>query len=153
MREGTLDSLIEDLGTKLKKVFKKTSRRVYFDVEASDLLDVAKHILGVDGVRYAIATGIDTPAGFEVLHHFGFDKDDMMVSVRVLTDRDNPTLPSVATVTKAAEWIEREMHDLLGITFRDHPDMRRLILPEDWPDDVFPLRRGKPWEGKVEKKI
>ena len=153
MQENVLDKLIEELGPKLKKVFRKSERRVYLDIETKDLLDVAKYILDIDGVRYAIATGIDTPAGFEVLHHFDFDEHNMIVSVRVLADRDNPILPSVATITKAAEWIEREMHDMLGINFEDHPDMRRLLLSEDWPDDVFPLRRGKPWEGKVEKKI
>jgi len=153
VQESVLDKLIEDLGPRLKKVFKKSKRRVYLDVEPDGLLDVARYILKMDGVRYAIATGIDTPAGFEVLHHFDFDKHNMIVSVRVLADRDNPILPSVATITKAAEWIEREMHDMLGINFEDHPDMRRLLLPEDWPDDVFPLRCGRPWEGKVPKKI
>ncbi|MBN2207811.1 MAG: NADH-quinone oxidoreductase subunit C [Candidatus Coatesbacteria bacterium] len=153
MQEAVLNKLTEDLGPKLKKVFRKSKRRVYIDVEPENLLEVAKYVLGIDGVRYAIATGIDTPVGFEVLHHFDFDKNDMVVSVRALADRENPRLPSVATITKAAEWIEREMHDLLGIEFEDHPDMRRLLLPEDWPDDVFPLRRGKPWEGKVPKKI
>lgn len=153
MQESVLEKLVEDLGPKLKKVFKKSKRRVYLDVEPEHLLDVAGYILKIEGVRYVIATGIDTPAGFEVLHHFDFDLHNMIVSVRVLADRDNPVLPSVATISKAAEWIEREMHDLLGINFENHPDMRRLILPEDWPDDVFPLRRGKPWEGKVKKRI
>lgn len=153
MKEAVIDKLVEDLGPKLRKVFKKSKRRVYLDVEAEDLLDVAKYILDIDGVRYAIATGIDTPAGFEVLHHFDFDKHDIIVSVRASVDRDNPILPSVATISKAAEWIEREMHELLGIDFEDHPDMRHLLLPDDWPEDVFPLRRGRPWEGKVPKKI
>lgn len=137
----------------MKRVFKRSKRRVYLDVEPKDLLSVARYLLAMDGVRYATATGIDTPSGFEVIHHFDFDSNDMIVSVRVIAQRENPTLPSVATVSKAAEWIEREMHDLLGINFENHPDMRRLILPEDWPEDVCPLRRGKPWEGKVPKKI
>ena len=153
MQENVLDKLIEDLGPKLKKVFKKSPRRVYLDVEPSQVLDVTEYIFNIDGVRFAIATGIDTPAGFEVIYHFDFDKHNMVASVRVLADHENPTLPSVATISKSVEWIEREMHDLLGINFEDHPDMRRLLLPEEWPDDVFPLRRGKPWEGKVEKKI
>ena len=153
MQEAALNKLTEDLGPKLKKVFRKSKRRVYLDVEPDNLLDVARYIFSIDGVRFAIATGIDTPAGFEVLYHFDFDKNDMIVSVRVLADRDNPTLPSVATISKAVNWIEREMHDLLGIDFEGHPDMRRLLLPDDWPEGVYPMRRGKPWEGKVEKKI
>jgi len=153
VQEAVLNKLTEDLGPKLKKVFRKSKRRVYLDVEPDNVLDVARHILGIDGVRFAIATGIDTPSGFEVLYHFDFDKDDMVVSVRVLANRENPTLPSVATISKAADWVEREMRELLGINFEGHPDMRRLLLPDDWPDGVYPLRRGKPWEGKVEKKI
>ena len=57
MKEAVIDKLVEDLGPKLRKVFKKSKRRVYLDVEAEDLLDVAKYILDIDGVRYAIATG------------------------------------------------------------------------------------------------
>ena len=47
----------------------------------------------------------------------------------------------MAACTEAAEWIEREMWELLGISFRDHPDLRHLVLQDDWPEGKYPLRR------------
>jgi Ni,Fe-hydrogenase III component G len=40
-----------------------------------------------------------------------------------------------------AEWIEREIHDILGIEIKHHPNMRRLVLADDWPEGVYPLRK------------
>jgi len=66
---------------------------------------------------------------------------DMVVTVRTKLDRDNPQVDSVAAICKGAEWIEREMWELLGITFRNHPDVRHLLLRDDWPEGKYPLRR------------
>jgi len=60
-------------------------------------------------------------------------------AVRVEVDRDNAVIPSVAHVWPAADWHEREAYDLMGITFSGHPDLRRILCPEDW--DGHPLRK------------
>jgi len=104
-------------------------------------------------VRFAIASGMQTGTGFEVLYHFAFDSDNCLVNVRVFTEEDPPVFDSISSVVLAAQYIEREMHDLLGLQFRNHPGLERILLSEDWPEGVYPLRRGKPWEGKVEKRI
>lgn len=59
--------------------------------------------------------------------------------VRVVTDRDDPLIPSVAKVWPAADWHEREAFDLMGIKFSDHPDLRRILCPDDW--EGHPLRK------------
>ena len=48
----------------------------------------------------------------------------------------------MALLCPAAEWIEREMWELLGIDFKNHPDMRHLLLDDDWPEGNYPLRRS-----------
>ncbi|HOJ39858.1 MAG TPA: NADH-quinone oxidoreductase subunit C, partial [bacterium] len=78
---------------------------------------------------------------FEILYHFSFDKEDVMVSLRVRLTRDNPEAPSLSGLIKGAAWIEREMHELFGINFVGHPGLKRLLLPEDWPEKVYPLRK------------
>jgi len=65
----------------------------------------------------------------------------LMFTVRTKLDRDKPALESIAGICKGAEWIEREMWELLGITFKNHPDMRHLLLADDWPEGKYPLRR------------
>lgn len=60
-------------------------------------------------------------------------------AIRVTTDRTSACLPSVAHVWPAADWHEREVYDMFGIEFTDHPDLRRILCPDDWAG--FPLRK------------
>ena len=59
--------------------------------------------------------------------------------LKVNAARDDPQVPSVADVWRHADWQEREVFDLLGVRFPGHPDLRRILMPEDWPG--HPLRK------------
>ena len=61
------------------------------------------------------------------------------VALKVVLDRTAPRVESVWAVWPAAEWHEREAYDLMGVTFLNHPDLRRILLPEDWVG--HPLRK------------
>lgn len=60
-------------------------------------------------------------------------------AVKITVDRDEPVIPSVAHVWPAADWHEREAFDLMGIDFSSHPDLRRILCPDDW--EGYPLRK------------
>ncbi len=60
-------------------------------------------------------------------------------AIRVVTDRDDPVIPSVAHIWPTADWHEREAYDLMGIRFSGHPDLRRILCPDDWVG--YPLRK------------
>ena len=71
----------------------------------------------------------------------------MIVSLRVILPRDKLEIASLTGVFEGANWIEREINEMLGIKFTGHPELRRLLLPEDWPEGVYPLRRDyKEWD-------
>jgi len=59
--------------------------------------------------------------------------------LKVQLDRENPSVISLVSLWKAADWHERETYDMYGIVYQDHPDLRRILLPEDWPG--YPMRK------------
>jgi NADH-quinone oxidoreductase subunit C len=69
--------------------------------------------------------------------------------VKTGADDPNPTLPSVAMLWPGADWMEREVFDMYGIVFEGHPDLRRILMPEEFT--AFPLRKDYPLRGRGER--
>ena len=86
-------------------------------------------------------TGVDYKAKgvIEVVYHLYSYPHRHSIVLKVDAPRDNPVVPTVENVWKAANWLEREIFDLLGVTFDGHSDLRRLLMPEDWIG--YPLRK------------
>jgi len=147
MPPAVVEKIRQTLGDRIKNLNIRSDRRVYIDIDAADLTYVARYLFNDLGARLATVSGMDTVKGFEVLYHFDFDSDNLIVSVRVLTPHDKAELDSITPIIKGADFIEREIHDLLGINFRNHPDLRPLILPDDWPAGVYPLRQRRANKG------
>ncbi|HEX7058142.1 MAG TPA: NADH-quinone oxidoreductase subunit C [Bacilli bacterium] len=84
-------------------------------------------------------TGIDAETHMEVAYHLLSLVSKREYCVKVKTDRDRPSISSVTAIWSAANWNEREIYDLLGIDFPGHPDLRRIMLPDDWVG--HPLRK------------
>ena len=118
-----------------------TPSRVYLTVPAEHMPRAAGVLYETLDMRFATATGSDLGERLEVLYHFCHDPVGAVVSLRTSTPKSEAALPSVTPVVPPAEWIERELYDLLGITFAGHPRPERLILADDWPDGVYPLRK------------
>jgi NADH:ubiquinone oxidoreductase subunit C len=84
-------------------------------------------------------SGVDYGADLGVIYHLRSTFFDHVVVLKTRTsDRENPMLDSVADIWKTADFHEREVYDLLGIKFKNHPDLRRLFLDNSWG---FPLRK------------
>lgn len=111
-------------------------------VPASRLYKLAKQLRENEKTDYDFLfcmSGVDYGSDLGVVYHLRSTKFNHTVVLKTRTsDRINPVLDSVTNIWKTAEFNEREVYDLLGIKFANHPDMRRLLLDNSWG---FPLRK------------
>jgi len=82
---------------------------------------------------------------FEVNYHLVSIPRRTRLRIKVRLSSDDPTVDSLVPVWPGANWLEREVFDLMGIRFNGHPDLRRVLMPDDW--EGHPLRKDYPVEG------
>ena len=140
-REEVLKDLRDRFAKDIIEVFDKSPKRVYIEIRPDSLVKAASYILKDLGARFNIASGLDARGHMEILYHFTIELINLVISLRVKLPKDKLEVDSLTSVFKGADWIEREIHELLGINFKGHPDLRRLLLPDEWPEGVYPLRR------------
>ena len=127
-----------------------------FDRGELTLVVPAEHIVAVgqilkskqEYVRLSTVTGVDWyPAEprFEVVYHLLSLSRNTKLRVKCKVPGANPEIDSLTGVWRSANWYERETFDLFGIRFRNHPDLTRIMMPEDW--EGHPLRKDYPVTG------
>jgi NADH-quinone oxidoreductase subunit C len=84
-------------------------------------------------------TCVDWKTHFTMVYHFSSTRYRHNIVVKVKIDRTNPEIETVSDIWRTAEMLEREVYDLFGVKFLHHPDLRRLIMPDDW--EGWPLRK------------
>jgi Ni,Fe-hydrogenase III component G len=145
MNQQELNDKLSQIKDKLIAFEQVRDNRIMLTCEAENSYGLNKYLFEDVPLRFVIATGIDAEHCFEVLYHYAYDQTGCMVTLKaVIRDRENPAVESIASFLPAAEWIEREIHDILGIDIKNHPNLRRLVLSDDWPEGVYPLRKGSP---------
>lgn len=98
---------------------------------AATYFDMLSCITGIDN-------GLQTGT-LEVAYNLYSIPFDAHLMLKVVLQREKPEVESVSSVWKTADWLEREVFDMYGIQFIDHPDLRRILMPADW--EGFPLRK------------
>ncbi len=116
----------------------------FVTVKADKIVEICQFAKGEAGLDFDYCedvTGIDWPARnvIEVVYHLFSLQNRHQIVLKVEADRAQPSVPSVQGVWKAANWLEREVYDMLGVSFAGHPDLRRILLPDDWVG--HPLRK------------
>jgi len=134
----------EKLDSRIQSWYTHNPRRIYIDIAQEDIEDVARFLFSDLKARFIIASAVDTPrGGIEILYHFDFARLPQVISVRIFVMKPELKTKSIASIIKGAEWIEREIAELFGVTFENHPNPVHLLLPEDWPEGKYPLRRDQ----------
>jgi len=118
-------------------------------IDPARIVEVCRH-LKQDGkfVRLSSITAVDwVPAEprFEVVYHLNSVERNLRVRLKCRLAGDQPSIDSVCGVWQGANWYEREVFDLFGIEFRNHPNLKRILMPDDW--EGFPLRKDFPVHG------
>ena len=133
--------LRSNLGELVLGLEQPSPNNIFVTVKAEEITEVVKIVWAGMQSRFAIVTGMDVPGAIELLYHFVFDEKHTMVTLKTSVDKPFPEIESITPIIPGAEWIEREVYDLLGVKFRNHPKPERLILSDDWPEGVYPLRK------------
>jgi Ni,Fe-hydrogenase III component G len=129
---------------KILKWYAHNDQRIYVDIDPECLVEISRYIFNDFEARFIIASGVDTPrGGIEILYHFDFYQLPQVLSLRVFLKKPDLEVESIAGVIKGTEWIEMEIAELLGIKFKNHPNLVHLLLPDDWPEGNYPLRRDQ----------
>jgi NADH-quinone oxidoreductase subunit C len=115
------------------------------------LLGVSEYLLADPALQFSFLSDITTvdrfpmEPRFEVNYHLLSFHLTKRLRLKVKLAGNDPTIPSVIPVWPTANWHERENFDLFGIRFEGHPDLSRILLPDEW--EGYPLRKDYPTEG------
>jgi NADH-quinone oxidoreductase subunit C len=119
----------------------KNPKRTIIEVRPESIINVAAYLYKEEGFRFIIASGLQSKRGFEIHYHFSKDTSGLILNIHVVLDKENPQIESLSNMFNASNWIEREMHELLGINFLNHPNQEKLISEGNWSEGVYPLRK------------
>ena len=152
--QALLDSLKEKfpaaiLATRVDAARAETS----VSVAAARLLEIMRYLHDAPEAAFDHLTDIcsvDYPEDqlrFEVVYHLHSLPLRHRLRLKARITEEDPTIASVTGIWKGAEFLEREVYDMMGIRFSGHPDLRRILMPEDY-DEGYPLRKDFPTEGR-----
>lgn len=106
------------------------------------LFDVCQYLKEEKGFAYPIlVTGVDRGDHLESVCHLGKADSPEIVVIKTEVPYEDPRVPSVTPLWEGANWHERESYDLMGIHYEGHPDLRRILLFEEWDEYPHPLRK------------
>ena len=114
----------------------------HIGVAGSVLAQVCRYLRDDSELRFdmlRLVSAVEWPDRFSSVYHLLSIEHRHEAVLRVDLDREQPRVASVAGIWPAADWHEREAYDLMGIVYEGHPDLRRILLPEDW--EGHPLRK------------
>jgi NADH-quinone oxidoreductase subunit C len=106
--------------------------------------DFLADIAGIDYLQYPDATD-----RYGVVYCLANSETAERIYVRVHFNDPDPQLPSVYSLWKGADWMEREIYDMYGVKFEGHPNLQRILMPDEFT--AFPLRKDYPMRGRGER--
>lgn len=140
MSEDDLLNLMKtEFGAKIQEASSPRPKRVIINIDRKDILDICKYLKEKDFDYLSCISGVDFEDRYESVYHIWNNDSKILVQINAVIPRDDVKIDSVHSIWKAADWLEREAYDMLGIEYVGHPDLRRILLPDDY--DGYPLKK------------
>jgi NADH-quinone oxidoreductase subunit C len=137
----TIEKFKEEFKSDILEIAVKNQKRMIITVNPDSIVNIADYLYRTAGFRFIIASALHTKRGFEIHYHFSEDTSGLILNIHVILDRSDPQVASLSNMFNASNWIEREMHELFGINFLNHPNQEKLISEGNWAEGVYPLRK------------
>jgi len=138
-----IENITKRFGEYIDQVAVRNDRRATLTIHKEKIIEIADYLFRQSDWRFIIASAMESKQGIEILYHFSNDQSGLILNVRVVLDKEKPAIESLTCLFEAASWIEREMHEILGIDFLHHPNLEKLISEGNWAEGVYPYRISK----------
>ena len=145
------DEINKTFGNEIQETVIKNDRRATLTIDPNALVPMAEHLYKTLGFRFIIASALHTKRGFEIYYHFSLDQTGLILNLLVILNKEKPEVESLSNMFEATNWIEREMHELFGIDFLNHPNLEQLLSEGNWAKGVYPYRKTFKSNGEVQK--
>ena len=136
-----LEALKSKLGDKILRASVMGPRRVVITVKPGDHRIAIEALKAFGGSHVSTITGTDMGESIEIAYHVWCYQAKIEASIKAEVPKSSPSIETISDLIPGSMLYEAEARDLLGIEFKGLPYEGRLILPEDWPEGVYPLRK------------
>lgn len=139
-----MNSCVEKILAQLERNFPEgeklcvSERRINIRIAVKGIKNFAKRMRGI-GAHLSTITCVDEIDTFSLIYHF--DIEGCLINVYTKVDKSTPLVDSIVEIYPVADFYEREVYEMFGVIFRGHPRLEKFLLPDDWPKNVFPLRK------------
>ena len=141
MEKAIAERLKSLLSEDIVEITVPKERRISIKIVPTVLKKTIGYLVNSLGLKHlSTITGVDLGADIEVIYHLVY-AGATVLSLRLTVSKKEPSIESIVDLIPGSLLYEREVHDMFGVKFEGHPDLSPLILPEQWPTNVHPLRK------------
>jgi NADH:ubiquinone oxidoreductase subunit C len=142
MSETIIDKLRQEIG--MENVYKSSEprpNRIFVWIDRVKQREAIRFLKEQGFTHLSAITGLDAEDGIELLYHLSNGGTEL--TLRITLPLNENIVPTISDIILGAVLYEREVYDLLGVKFDGHPNLTRLILPDEAPEDFHPLRKNR----------
>ncbi len=132
-------ALLTAAGIAVKSTATMASGVEVLNIEAKDLTTAAGKLKKEKGMVLNFITALEVKSGYQAAYYFSNITNNAAVELKVTVAKSDPTIPSLCDLFASANWQEREAYDMIGLNFDGHPNLTRILNPDNW--DGHPLRK------------